>query len=114
MDTWVESRTSGGLEKGSLRISHTWISGFHTHGSHLFSGHVSLVTQSCQTFFTPMDCGPPGSSVHGDSVDQNTGVGCHALLQRISRIRGSSGYTTGEMRIFVHLLKDSVKLSDIR
>ena len=57
--------------------------------------------------------GRPGSSVHGDSADQNTGVGCHALLQRINGIGGSSGYTTGEMRIFVHLLKDSVKLSDI-
>ena len=28
-----------------------------------------------------MDCSPPGSSVHGDSPGQNTGVGCHALLQ---------------------------------
>ena len=24
-----------------------------------------LVTQLCPTFFNPMDCGPPGSSVHG-------------------------------------------------
>ena len=24
-----------------------------------------LVTQSCLTLFNPMDCGPPGSSVHG-------------------------------------------------
>ena len=30
-----------------------------------------------------MDCGPPGSSVHGDSPDKNTGVGCHAPLQGI-------------------------------
>ena len=29
-----------------------------------------------------MDCSPPGSSVHGDSLGKNTGVGCHALLQR--------------------------------
>ena len=29
----------------------------------------------------PLDCSPPGSSVHGDSPDKNTGVGCHALLQ---------------------------------
>jgi len=27
-----------------------------------------------------MDCGPPGSSVHGDSPSKNIGVGCHALL----------------------------------
>ena len=26
----------------------------------------------------PVDCSPPGSSVHGDSPGKNTGVGCHA------------------------------------
>ena len=31
----------------------------------------------------PMNCRPPGSSVHGDSPGKNTGVGCHALLQGI-------------------------------
>ena len=30
-----------------------------------------------------LDCGLPDSSVHGDSPDKNTGVGCHALLQEI-------------------------------
>ena len=30
---------------------------------------------------TPMDCSPPDSSVLGNSPGQNTGVGCHALLQ---------------------------------
>ena len=30
-----------------------------------------------------MDCSPPGSSVHGDSPDKNTGVDCHVLLQGI-------------------------------
>ena len=25
----------------------------------------------------PMDCSSPGSSVHGDSPGENTGVGCH-------------------------------------
>ena len=29
----------------------------------------------------PMDCSPPGSSVHGDSPGENTGGDCHALLQ---------------------------------
>ena len=28
-----------------------------------------------------MDCGPPGSSVHG--ILQATGVGCHAVLQGV-------------------------------
>ena len=29
-----------------------------------------------------MDCSPPGSSVHEDSPSKNTGLGCHALLQK--------------------------------
>ena len=39
---------------------------------------------------TPMDCGPPGSSVHGDSPSKNTGVGCHDLLQNIFPTQGSN------------------------
>ena len=31
----------------------------------------------------PMDYSLPGSSVHGNSPGNNTGVGCHALLQGI-------------------------------
>ena len=36
-----------------------------------------------QLFVTPMDCSPPGSSVHGVFPGKNTGVGCHFLLQGI-------------------------------
>ena len=49
-----------------------------------------LVTQSCLTLCNPMDCSLPGSSVHGDSPDKNTGVGCHALLQGIFPTQGSN------------------------
>jgi len=42
---------------------------------------VSLVAQLCLSLCDPMDCSPPGSSVHGDSPGKNTGVGCHAFLQ---------------------------------
>ena len=42
--------------------------------------HAKLL-QSCPTLCDPMDCSPPGFSVHGDSPGKNTGVGCHALLQ---------------------------------
>ena len=31
----------------------------------------------------PMDCNPPGFSVHGNSQGKNTGVGSHSLLQGI-------------------------------
>ena len=37
--------------------------------------------QSCLTLCNPMDCSPPGFSVHGDYPGKNTGVGCHTLLQ---------------------------------
>ena len=35
------------------------------------------VTQSCLTFCNPMDCSPPGSSLHTCSLVKNTGVGYH-------------------------------------
>ena len=36
----------------------------------------------------PMDRSLPGSSVLGDSLGNNTGVGCHALLQGIFLTQG--------------------------
>ena len=44
--------------------------------------------QSCLTLCDPMGCSPPGSSVHRDSTGQNTGVGCHDLLQGIFPTQG--------------------------
>ena len=44
---------------------------------------VYVYVQPCPTLCDPMDCSPPGSSVHRDSPGKNTGVGCHALLQGI-------------------------------
>ena len=41
------------------------------------------VTQWRPTLCDPMDCTWPGSSVHEDSPDKNTGMGCHALLYHI-------------------------------
>ena len=46
------------------------------------------VAQSRLTLCDPMDCTWPGSSVHEDSPDKNTGVGCHALLQGIFPTQG--------------------------
>ena len=46
--------------------------------------------KSCLTFFDPMDYHPSGSSVHEDSPDKNSGVGCHALLQGIYHTQGSN------------------------
>ena len=36
--------------------------------------------QLCLTLCEPINCSLPGSSVHGDSLDKNTGVGCRAFL----------------------------------
>ena len=41
----------------------------------------SEVSQSCLTFCDPIDCSPPGSSVHGIFPGKDSGVGCHFLLQ---------------------------------
>ena len=51
---------------------------------------LCLVSQSCLTLCDSMDHSPPGTSVHRDSLGENTGVGCHALLQGIFQTRGSN------------------------
>ena len=51
--------------------------------------------QSCWTLCDPMDCSPPGSSVHRDSPGKNTGVGCPALLQGIFPTQGSNPHLLG-------------------
>ena len=62
------------------------VTSFHT----LVCAVLSLVAQSCLTLCNRMDCSPPGSSVHGDSPGKNTGVVCHALLQRIFLAQGQN------------------------
>ena len=51
---------------------------------------LCLVAQSCPMLCNPMDCSPLGSSVHQDSPGNDTGVGCHALLQGIVPTQGSN------------------------
>ena len=66
------------------------------------------VAQLCLTLSNPVDCSPPGSSVHG-IISKNTGVGCHFLLQGIFLTQGLN----------LHLLRplpwqaDSVPLSHL-
>ena len=52
--------------------SHVWLL---SHFSHV---------QLCD----PIDCSPPGSSVHGDSPGKNTRMGCRVLLQGIVSTQG--------------------------
>ena len=58
---------------------------------------MSVNVSAPATLCNLMDCSPPGSSVHGDSPDRNTWVGCHALLQGIFPTQGSNPH-------FLHLL----------
>ena len=51
---------------------------------------LCLVTQLGPTLCHLINCSPPGSSVHGDSPGRNTGVGCHTLLQGMSRLKVKS------------------------
>ena len=42
-------------------------------------GGGRLVAQSCPALWDPIDCRPPGSSVHGIFPGKVPGVGCHCL-----------------------------------
>ena len=64
---------------------------------------LCLVAQSCPILCEPMDCSPPGSSVHGDFPGKNTGVGCHALLQGIFPAQGLNPSFPHFRWIFYHL-----------
>ena len=55
--------------------------------AYLFSStSVHAFLQMCLTLCNPMDCSPPGSSVHG--IPQARILECHALLQGIFLIQG--------------------------
>ena len=64
---------------------------------------LCLVAQLCPTLCDPMDCSPPGSFVHADSLSKNTGVGCHALLQGIFPTQGSNPGLPNCRQILYHL-----------
>ena len=49
---------------------------------------MCVCAQLCPILCNPMDCNLPGSSLHGDSPDKNTGVDCHALLHGIFPTQG--------------------------
>ena len=60
-----------------VQLSHLYMTTRKTISSIQFS----LVAQSCLTLCNSMDSSMPGSSVHGNSLGKNNGVGCHVLLQ---------------------------------
>ena len=53
-----------------------------------------LVTQLCLTLCDPMDCSPPGSSVHGILQARILEwVGCHSCLHQIFPTEGIERWT---------------------
>ena len=66
--------------------------------------HVCSVTQSCLTLCDPIDCIPPGSSVHGIIPARTLEWGaCHSLLQEIFLIQGSNLGLQHGRQILYHL-----------
>ena len=47
---------------------------------------MCLAAQSCPILCDPVDCRPPGSSVQEEITGENTGAGCHFLLQGIKPV----------------------------
>ena len=61
----------------------------------------------CLTLCDPMDGSLPGFSVHGILQAKNTGVGCHALLQRIFPTQRSNPH----LSCLLHWQADSLPLA---
>ena len=53
------------------------------HATNISCVCMYLVAKSCLTLYNATDYCPPGSSDHGGSPGNNTGVGCHYHLQGI-------------------------------
>ena len=67
----------------------------HLYNMQLLEVKLSIA-QLCPTLCNPMDCSPPGSSVHGNSPSKNTGVGCYAFIQGIFLTQGSNLWSPGK------------------
>ena len=68
-----------------------WHDSLHNENQVNFADIVCIYTkslQSCPTLCNPMDCSPPGFSVHGIFPARNTEVGGHFLFQRIFPTQG--------------------------
>ena len=65
---------------------------------------IVYLLSSIQLFCNPMDCSPPGSSVHEIFPGKNTWVSCHFLFQGIFPNQGSNPH-------LLHWQADSLPLS---
>ena len=79
----LTQESNWGLQR--CRRIHYWLS---YQRSPLWVYVLCLVAQLCLTLYDPMEYSPPGSSVYGDSLGKNAGVGCHALARHAGFPRG--------------------------
>ena len=88
--SWTSQLVSWRPSSCSLRLS-IFFTVFLPDVTRIHHGPVlCLATQPRPALCDPVDCSPPGSSVHGDSPDKNTGVGVRAVLQGIFPAQGST------------------------
>ena len=59
-----------------------------------------FIATLCPTLYHPVNCSPPGSSVHGISPGKNTGVGCWFFLQGIFPAQGSNCICIGTQILY--------------
>ena len=65
---------------------------------------ILLVAQLCLILCDPIDCSPPGTSVHGILQGRILGVGCHSLYQGIFLTQVSNqGHLLHFRQILYHL-----------
>ena len=64
--------------------------------------------QSCLTLCNPLDCSPPGSSLHGIFLGKNTEVDCHSSSRGSSQPKDQSFVSC-----FLHWQADSLQLSHL-
>ena len=80
-----------------------FMSNYSQWSARLCCAALRLVPRSCLTLCDPMECSPPGSSVHGESPGRHIGVGHHVLLQGIFPTQGSNPSLLHCRRILYHL-----------
>ena len=72
-----------GTEPTSPALAGEFFTTSTTWEAHVYICAVLCFVSHVLTLCVSVDCNPPGSSVHADSLCKNAGMGCYALLQGI-------------------------------
>ena len=80
---WQSTKTTSWVGKSIYKLyDHLWLLLMETPVDERRLGYVCVLSHSVVSdYLWPIDCSPPGSSVHWDSPGKNTRVGCHAFFQ---------------------------------